>query len=76
MPQRHLFLPLLIVSSFAACTGIDDMAGPNDERADELGAVFGRDRAVYVTVAQGALAQNLLKELRRLEGFNAARLES
>jgi hypothetical protein len=44
--------------------------------ADELGAVFGRDRAVYVTVAQGALAQNLLKELRRLEGFTAARLES
>lgn len=44
--------------------------------ADELGAVFGRDRAVYVTVAQGGLAQNLLKDLRRLEGFNVARHES
>lgn len=37
--------------------------------ADELGSACGRDRIVHGAVAAGALADKLLREARRLEGF-------
>ena len=37
--------------------------------ADELGAAFGRDRAVHAWVADGGLARGLDRELDRLAGF-------
>jgi predicted RNA-binding protein YlxR (DUF448 family) len=37
--------------------------------AAELGAVFGRERVVYVAVGRGAMADRLAGEARRLEGF-------
>lgn len=37
--------------------------------ADELGAVFGRERAVHVAVAPGGLADALRAEAARLAGF-------
>jgi len=36
---------------------------------DELGSVFGREQAVHVVVAPGALAEKLVRESGRLEGF-------
>ncbi len=36
MSKLHLFLPILLASSLAACAGVDDMDGPNGERADDL----------------------------------------
>ena len=36
---------------------------------DELGAVFGREQAVHVVVAPGALANKLVRDCGRLEGF-------
>lgn len=38
-------------------------------RADELGAAFGRERAVHVAVAPGALADRLRREAGRLSGL-------
>jgi hypothetical protein len=40
--------------------------------AAELGAAFGRDRAVHVAVGPGALCGRLLIDLERLAGFRAA----
>lgn len=40
--------------------------------AAELGAAFGRDRAVHVAVGPGALCGRLLIDLDRLAGFRAA----
>jgi hypothetical protein len=50
MSKLHLLLPVLLVSSLAACTGVDDMGGPNGERADELaeGADAGVEEEVEV----------------------------
>ncbi len=39
--------------------------------AHELGAAFGRDRAVYVSVGPGPLSHRLLLDLERLAGFRA-----
>jgi predicted RNA-binding protein YlxR (DUF448 family) len=36
---------------------------------DELGAAVGRDEIVHVALAEGGLAEQLLKELGRLRGF-------
>jgi predicted RNA-binding protein YlxR (DUF448 family)/ribosomal protein L30E len=40
--------------------------------AVELGAAFGRDRAVHAAVAAGGLCDRLLAETARLAGFRAA----
>ncbi|MPY68841.1 MAG: RNA-binding protein [Alphaproteobacteria bacterium] len=40
--------------------------------ADELGAAFGRDRAVHAAVAKGGLLDRLLAETGRLAGFRTA----
>ncbi len=37
--------------------------------AEELGAAFGRDRAVHVALAAGGFARRLHDEMRRLAGF-------
>ncbi|MBK20591.1 MAG: hypothetical protein CMM52_17305 [Rhodospirillaceae bacterium] len=39
---------------------------------DELGSVFGRDRTVYVAVAQQALGERIVRESKRLAGFRLA----
>lgn len=39
--------------------------------AEELGAAFGRDRAVHVAVAAGGFAARLRDEIRRLSGFRS-----
>ncbi len=36
---------------------------------EELGSVFGREQAVHVVIAPGALAEKLVRECGRLEGF-------
>lgn len=36
---------------------------------EELGSVFGREQAVHVVVAPGALAEKLVRECGRLDGF-------
>jgi hypothetical protein len=59
MSKLHLLLPVLLVSSLAACTGVDDMGGPNGERADEL--------------AEGADAGVEEEEVEVDDGFAAAR---
>lgn len=38
-------------------------------RREELGSVFGREQAVHVVVAPGALAEKLVRECGRLDGF-------
>ncbi len=38
-------------------------------RADELGAIFGRDHAVHVLLSRGKLADRLLVDATRLAGF-------
>jgi predicted RNA-binding protein YlxR (DUF448 family) len=43
--------------------------------AEELGAVFGRERAVHVAVAPGGLAEALRAEAARLAGFAPAMIE-
>jgi ribosomal protein L7Ae-like RNA K-turn-binding protein len=40
--------------------------------SSELGGVFGRDAAIHVAVARGAIATKLLSECRRLAGFRMA----
>ncbi|MBY0335112.1 MAG: RNA-binding protein [Acetobacteraceae bacterium] len=37
--------------------------------AEELGGVFGRDRAVHVAIAEGRMADALRQEAKRLAGF-------
>lgn len=37
----------------------------------ELGAVFGRERAVYAVIARGQFADRLVAEISRLEGFRS-----
>ncbi|MGG5810774.1 RNA-binding protein [Falsiroseomonas sp. CW058] len=44
--------------------------------AAELGALFGRDRAVHVAVAPGRLAERIAAEAARLAGVAAAGLET
>jgi ribosomal protein L7Ae-like RNA K-turn-binding protein len=39
-----------------------------------LGAVFGRDQAVHVAVAQGRLADALMNEIERLSGISGRAL--
>lgn len=39
--------------------------------AAELGAAFGRDRVVHVSVGPGPLCRRLLRDLERLAGFRA-----
>jgi predicted RNA-binding protein YlxR (DUF448 family) len=39
--------------------------------AGELGAAFGRDRVVHVSVGPGSLCGRLLRDLKRLAGFRA-----
>ena len=39
--------------------------------AAEIGAAFGREKAVHVAVAPGGLAKRLGRSLKRLEGFRA-----
>ena len=46
MSKLHVFLRVLLVSSFAACAGVDDMDRTNDERADDLGADAGIEEEV------------------------------
>lgn len=36
---------------------------------DELGAAVGREESVHIAIARGGLAQRLLRELGRLQGF-------
>ena len=38
----------------------------------ELGSIFGRERTVYVAVAQKALGARILRESERLAGFRLA----
>lgn len=38
----------------------------------ELGAVFGRDRVVYAVIGRGQIANRLVVEMCRLEGFRSA----
>ena len=40
--------------------------------AAELGSVFGRDHAVHAAVAQGRLANEIVREATRLGGFSGA----
>ncbi|MEE2689658.1 MAG: RNA-binding protein [Pseudomonadota bacterium] len=40
-------------------------------QAAELGRAFGRERLVYVAIANGGLAQRLCMETKRLNGFRA-----
>jgi hypothetical protein len=37
----------------------------------ELGAIFGRERAVYAVIDRGQLADRLVVEICRLEGFRS-----
>ena len=39
--------------------------------AAEIGAAFGREKAVHVAVAPGGLAKRLGRSLKRLQGFRA-----
>lgn len=67
---------LLVQARDASEAGKDKIRGPGAglpviELFDgsELGAVFGRDIAVHVAVAEGKLARRLLEEARLLAGF-------
>lgn len=40
--------------------------------AAELGSIFGRERTVYVAVAEKALARHIMRESKRLAGFRLA----
>jgi predicted RNA-binding protein YlxR (DUF448 family) len=49
---------------------VDPLAG------SELGALFGRDRAVHVAIAPGRLAERIAAEAARLAGVSAAATET
>lgn len=67
---------VLVLARDASPAGKDKMRGPAKDvpvielfDGGELGAVFGRDVAVHVAVAEGNLARRLLGEAGRLAGF-------
>lgn len=67
---------LLVLARDASPSGKDKMRGPAKDvpvieifDGGELGAVFGRDVAVHVAVAEGNLARRLFEEAGRLAGF-------
>ncbi|MBO38651.1 MAG: hypothetical protein CMM75_05700 [Rhodospirillaceae bacterium] len=68
---------------FCACDGANDgrnkiiLAAKNVPvikifSAAELGSIFGRERTVYVAVAEKALARHIMRESKRLAGFRLA----
>lgn len=70
---------VLVEATDAAADGQEKLAGlaPGLPRvsclsARELGAAFGREHAVHVTLGKGRLAALFIEEARRLSGFRAS----
>ena len=74
---RHREVALLIQASDGSPAERDRLVGGRDLpvlaplTGEELGSVFGRDRAVHVAVLPGKLAASLREETARLAGFAA-----
>jgi hypothetical protein len=74
---RHREVALLIQASDGSPAERDRLVGGRDLpvlaplTGEELGSVFGRDRAVHVAVLPGKLAASLREETARLAGFTA-----